>query len=331
MKPKVYVTRRLHSDVMDLLTAETDLSFNTEERPPAEGEIIAGARDCDGLLPMGSDHIRAAIFESCPKLRVLANCGGGVEKIDIETATARGVVVTNTPGAMANAAADLAFGLLISTARHFTAGDQLVRAGKWQVLGPSDFVGTELSEATLGLIGFGNIGKAMARRARGFGLRTIYWNRTQLSADEEMAHGVEYRERTDLLREADFVSLHVSYKPGTHHLIDEAALNAMKPTGIIINTSRGAVIDEKALAGALHNGKIGGAGLDVFENEPRVEPDLLTAPNCTFLPHIGSATITTRRRMAMMSAENLLAVLNGKTPANCVNPEVLQSPRNPSP
>lgn len=328
MKPKVYVTRRLHSDVMDLLAEHTDLSFNAEERPLTEAEIIAGARSCDGLLPMGSDFIRKEVFDGCPKLRVLANCGGGVEKIDLETATARGVVVTNTPGAMANAAADLAFGLLISTARHFTAGDQLVRSGKWQVLGPSDFAGIELCEATLGLMGFGNIGKAMARRAKGFGMRVIYWNRTRMSSEDEVAHGVAYRNRESLLREADFVSLHVSYKPETHHLIDKSALAGMKPTGIIINTSRGAVIDERALAEALHHGTIGGAGLDVFEQEPRVEPTLLTAPNCTFLPHIGSATITTRRRMAMMSAENLLAVLAGRTPPNCVNPEVLKSPRN---
>lgn len=327
MNPKVYVTRRLHNDVMDLLAAKTELSFNQEERPLTTDEIIAGARDCEGLLPMGSDCIPRAVVEGCPKLRVVANCGGGVEKIDIETATTRGVVVTNTPGTMANAAADLAFGLLISAARHFTAGDRLVRSGKWQVLGPSDFAGIELCEATLGLIGFGNIGKAMARRAKGFDLRTIYWNRTRMSPADEAVHGVEYRDRETLLREADFVSLHVSYKPETHHLINKVALAGMKPTGIIINTSRGAVVDEKALAEALHNGTIGGAGLDVFEREPRVEPELLTAPNCTFLPHIGSATVTTRRRMAMMSAENLLAVLEGRTPPNCVNPEVLNSPK----
>ncbi len=323
MKPKIYVTRQLHADVMNLLAAHAELTFNAEERPLSEAEIIDGARDCEGLLPMGSDTIRAAVFAACPRLRALANCGGGVEKIDLKAANARRVIVTNTPAVMANAAADLAFGLVIATARHFIAGDRLVRSGAWQVLGPADFAGLELADATLGLIGFGNIGQAMARRARGFGLRVIYWNRTRLAPEAETAHAVEYRERDDLLREADIVSLHVSSKPATHHLIDAAALARMKRTAVLINTSRGAVVDESALARALHHRTIAGAGLDVFEREPAVDPELLSAPNTTFLPHIGSATITTRRRMAMSAAENLLAALAGRRPPNCVNPEVL--------
>jgi glyoxylate reductase len=273
---------------------------------------------------MGSDYIPASIIAGCPRLRALANCGGGVEKIDLRAATARGIVVTNTPAVMANAAADLAFGLLLATARHFIAGDRLVRSGTWQVLGPSDFAGLELDGATLGLIGFGHIGQAMARRARGFGLRVIYWNRTRLSSDAEAAHGVEYCERDALLAEADIVSVHVASKPETRHLIDAAALGRMRRTAILINTARGAIVDEAALARALHDGTIAGAGLDVFEREPAVHPELLTAPNTTFLPHIGSATVKTRRRMAMIAAENLLAALRGERPPNCVNPEVLR-------
>lgn len=326
MKPKVYVTRRLHADVMALLAAHTELTFNAEERPLTEAEIIAGARECDGLLPMGSDYVTAAVIADCPRLRVLANCGGGVEKIDLPAATARGIIVTNTPAVMANAAADLAFGLILATARHFIAGDRLVRSGKWQVLGPSDFAGLELADATLGLIGFGNIGQAMARRAKGFGLRVRYWNRTRLAPEAEAACGVEYRERDALLAAADIVSVHVSSKPETRHLIDAAALARMQRTAILINTSRGAVVDEAALARALHDGTIAGAGLDVFEREPAVHPELLTAPHTTFLPHIGSATVATRRRMAMIAAENLLAALAGKRPPNGVNPEVLGGP-----
>lgn len=323
MKPKIFLARPIPQSVIDRLSAESELTFNSEDRTLTQGEIIAGAQGCDGLLSTGNDRIDAAVLDACPSLKIVSNFAVGYDNIDVAAATDRGIPVTNTPDVLTEATADIAFGLLIAAARRFTEGEAMVRNGKWKGFGPLLLLGTDLHGTTLGVVGFGRIGKAVARRAHGFGMRVIYWNRTRLSAEAEKELRVEYRERNEVISKADFISLNVASTPDTRHLIDEAALTCMKSTAILVNTARGPVVDEKALARALHAGTIAAAGLDVFEQEPKVEPELLTAPNCTVLPHLGSATVQTRTRMGMIAADNLLARLSGKRPPNCVNPEVL--------
>ncbi len=323
MPPRTLVTRRLPPAVMARLRQETRLELEPEDRPLTKAGIIAAVAACDALLPTITETIDAEVLAAAPRLQVIANFGVGFNNIDVAAATARRLPVTNTPGVLTEATADLAFGLLIAAARRFSEGERLVRAHQWTGWSPLQLLGGDLAGATLGLVGFGRIGRAMARRAQGFGLRVIYFGRTRLSADEESRLGVAFRDRDPLLAESDFVSLHVAYTPETHHLIDEAALARMKPTAVLINTSRGAVIDEPALVRALRNGSIAAAGLDVFEREPQLDPGLYDQANCVLLPHLGSATVGTRTRMGMLAVDNLLAVCGGRRPPNCVNPAVL--------
>ncbi len=323
MNPRTLVTRLLPPAVMARLQSETQSVREPEDHTLAKAEIIAAVASCDALLPSITETIDAEVIAAAPRLRVIANFGVGFNNIDVAAATARGIVVTNTPGVLTEATADIAFGLLLAGTRRFSEGDRLVRSHQWTGWSPLQLLGGDLTGATLGLVGFGRIGQAVARRAQGFGMRVIYFDCVRLSADEEKRLGVEFREREALLRESDYVSLHVVYAPDTHHLIDEAALARMKPAAVLVNTSRGAVIDEKALVRALRNGTIAAAGLDVFEREPQLEPELYDIPNCVLLPHLGSATIGTRTRMGMLAVDNLLAVCRGGRPANCVNPEVL--------
>jgi glyoxylate reductase len=323
MKPAIFLTRRLTDAVMERLAAETDLAFNNEPRSLTKDEIIAGIRDRDALLSTIGDSIDADVIASARRLRVIANFGVGYNNINVAAATARRIPITNTPGVLTEATADIAFGLLIAAARRFSEGERLVRTRQWTGWEPLQLLGRDLFGATLGLIGFGRIGQAMARRAQGFGMRVVYWNRTRLTLADEQKLGVEYHERDALLGEADYVSLHVAYTPTTHHLIDEAAFGRMKPTAVLVNTARGAVVDEKALVRALRAGTIAAAGLDVYEREPQFEPELYDLSNCVLLPHLGSATIGTRTRMGMMAVDNLLAACSGRRPPNCINPEAL--------
>jgi glyoxylate reductase len=323
MKPKVFLTRRMPPAVMERLAAETALAWNGAERAPTRDELLAGVRGCDALFCTIAERVDAEVLAAGTGLKVVANFGVGYNHIDVAAATSRRVPVTNTPGVLTAATADIAFGLLLATARRFHEGEVLVRADRWHGWEPLQLLGADLAGATLGLVGFGRIGQAMARRAQGFDLRVIYWNRTRLPADEEARLGVEYREHDALLAEADFVSLHVAYTPATHHLIDAAALARMKPKAILVNTARGAVVDEQALVHALRSRQIAAAGLDVYEREPALEAGLATLPNCILLPHLGSATVGTRTRMGMMVVDNILAACAGRRPPNCVNPEVL--------
>lgn len=324
MKPRVYLTRRLPDAVMRRLSAETDLACNPEDRQPTYDELIAAARDRDALISNVADRVDAGVFECCPKLKVVANYGVGFNNIDVAAATARGVVVTNTPEVLTAATADLAFGLILAAARRFSEGERLVRGREWAGWGPLQLLGADVSGATLGLVGFGRIGEAVAHRARAFDMKVLYWNRTRLEPDIELELGVDFRERHELLAEADIVSLHVAYAPETHHLIDEQALARMKSNSVFVNTARGALVDEKALVRALKEKRIAAAGLDVFENEPKLDAELYDLPNCVLLPHLGSATVGTRTRMGMLVTDNLLAACAGKRPPNCVNPEVLE-------
>ena len=250
---------------------------------------------------------------------MIANFGVGFEHIDLEAATRRGIPVTNTPGVLTETTADLAFALILATARRVVAGDQRVRQGKFQYWAPLLFLGQEVNGKTLGIIGMGRIGQAVARRAAGFGMKLLYHSRTRLAPAEEQSLGVSLQPLETLLREADFVTLHVPLTPHTRHLIGSRELELMKNSAYLINTARGPVVDEAALVAALRQGRIRGAGLDVYEKEPELSPGLADLENVVLLPHVGSATVETRTRMALMAAENLLAGLRGDPPPNCLN------------
>ncbi len=319
MKPKVFLTRSLPEQVMKRLQAETELEMNTEERALTKEEIIAGIQGKDALLCLLTDHIDARVMDANPNLKVIANYAVGYNNIDLEAASERGIAVTNTPGVLTESSADLAFALIISLARRIAEADHYIRSEKWPGWEPSQFLGADVYGATLGIIGLGRIGKALAKRGKGFDMNVIYWNRTRLSEEEEHTLGLTYRPMDEVLAQADFVSLHVAYTPDTHHLINKAAFSKMKDSGFIINTARGAVIDEQALVDALKSKEIAGAGLDVFEEEPKIHPDLLTMNNTVLLPHIGSASVTTRTKMGMIAVDNILAGCKGQKIPNQVN------------
>ena len=320
MKPKVFLTRELPPKAMQRLQETTELEYNKEDRVLSKEEIIKGIQDKDVLLCLLTDAIDGEIMDANPNLKVIANYAVGFNNIDVEAATQRKIPVTNTPGVLTETSADMAFALIMATARRIPEADKFLRTGDWKGWGPLQFLGADIYGATLGIIGLGRIGKAVAKRASGFDMRVVYWNRTRLSEQEEKEKGLEYLSFEDVLAQSDFVSLNVAYNPETHHLISNLELELMQTTSYLINTARGPVVDEKALVKALQEGQIQGAGLDVFENEPQVEPELLEMDNVVLLPHLASATIATRTKMAMKAIDNLLAVWEGKTPPNLVNP-----------
>jgi glyoxylate reductase len=261
-------------------------------------------------------------MDSNPGLKVIANFGVGYNHIDVAAATARGIAVTNTPGVLTNTTADIAWALLMDVARRVSEGDRWVRARNWVDWHPNLFIGADITGATLGLVGLGRIGKAVLRRAKGFDMKVLYWNRTRLSKADEAELGIQYADQDALYRQSDFVSLHVALNEGTRHLMGERQLSLMKPTAFLINTTRGPVVDEKALVKALQEKRIAGAGLDVFEREPNLESELYEMENVVIPPHIGSATVGTRLKMGMMAARNCIAGSLGERPPNIVNPEI---------
>ena len=307
---------------MDRLERETDLVWHTPDGVVTREEIIAGLRGRDALLCNIRDKVDGELLDSCPGLKAVVNFGVGYNHIDIAAATARRIPVTNTPGVLTDATADLAFALLLATARRLGEGERMVRNHRWHGWEAMQLLGTDLAGATLGIVGFGRIGRAVARRARAFSMRVVYWNRTRLAAEEE--DGATFAELDDLLRRSDFVSLHVAYTSATHHLLDAARLSLMKPGAHVINTARGAIIDEAALVHALQTKQIAGAGLDVFEREPQIEPGLFQLENVVLAPHLGSATVGTRTKMGMIAVDNLLAACAGRIPPNCINLEAVQ-------
>ena len=288
-------------------------------RPMDRQELLRRVADKEGLLCTITDRIDTEVLDRAPGLKVIANYGVGFEHIDLDAATRRGIPVSNTPGVLTETTADLAFALILATARRVVAGDQRVRQGKFQYWAPLLFLGEEVNGKTLGIIGMGRIGKAVARRAAGFGMKLLYHSRTPLSPLEEQELGASLQPLETLLREADFVTLHVPLTPHTRHLIGSRELELMKDSAFLINTARGPVVDEAALVAALRQGQIRGAGLDVYEKEPELSPGLADLENVVLLPHLGSATVATRTRMAVMAAENLLAGLRGDPPPNCLN------------
>jgi glyoxylate reductase len=319
---KVLVTGRLPEQVMAVIKEEHDVEAHGEDRPMERQRLLDLVGDKEGLLCMITDRIDREVVERAPKLKMIANLAVGYDNIDVAAATVRGIPVSNTPNVLTDATADITFALILATARRVVEGDRRTRAGEFRFWAPLHFLGREVSGKILGIIGFGRIGRAVARRAKGFEMRILYHSRRRLEILEEKELGVSYSDFNGLLEKSDFVTLHVPLTDRTHHLIGLHELEAMKPSSYLINTSRGPVVDEQALLEVLRAGKIEGAGLDVYENEPNLIPGLTELKNVVLLPHMGSGTIETRTRMGLKAAENLLAGLKGKRPPDCLNPEV---------
>ena len=320
MKPKIFVTRPIPSAVLDHLAARCDLQVHPEDAALKPGPLGEACREAEGLLAVGV-RVNQEVLSQASKLRVVANCGVGYDNIDVAACTARRIVVTNTPGVLTDTTADLAFALLMAAARRVVECDGFVREGRWQRWEFGMLWSADVHHKTLGIYGFGRIGQAMARRGVGFGMRILYHSRRRAPEDLEREIGAQFVDRETLLRESDFLSLHVPMTGETHHAIGARELSLMKPTAFLINTARGKVVDEEALVAALEAKKIAGAGLDVFEHEPHLHPKLAGLTNVVLMPHLGSATGETRFKMAMLAAENLLAALDGRRPPNLVNPE----------
>jgi glyoxylate reductase len=313
--PKVFVTRKIADVALDLLRSQCDVGVGPDQKPLSRPELLAAVRDCDGILTVGHAAVDEAVYDAAPRLKVVANFGVGVDHINIAAATQRGIWVSNTAGSLTETTAELGWALILATVRRIAEGDRLVRAGQWKGFGPFFFLGTELTGKTLGIVGGGRIGQAVAKRAGPFGMKTIYWSRSRRPEFEASA----YRDLEALLKESDIVILTVALTPETHHLIGARELSLMKRTAHLINIARGQVLDEPALAQALLDHRIAGAGLDVYENEPEVHPDLLRCPTAVLIPHIGSATIETRTRMGIIAAENCLAGVQGRIPPLALN------------
>ena len=319
-KAKVLVCSLLPGNTHIELEENFELTVHSHE-PMSHEELIEKARDKDAIISILTNRIDEKFFDACPEIKLVANVAVGYDNIDLAAAKKRGVIVSNTPGVLTETTADLAFSLLMSTARKLGEAEQFLRAGKWKRFSLDLLLGTDIHGKTLGIIGFGRIGQSVARRARGFGMKILYSQprRADLEIEKELA--AEYLSLDEVLSKSDFVSLHCPLSASTRHLIGAAQLQTMKPTAILINTSRGAIVDEKALAEALLAGTIGGAGLDVFENEPAITPALLEAQNVVLLPHIGSASIETRTAMGQLAVDAIKNSFQGNMPSNLVNKE----------
>ncbi len=316
---KVLVTARLPEEVLSRITCDHQVHVHAQDIPMEREKLLEAIGDVDGLLCTLTDRIDRELLERAPRLKVIANNGVGFDHIDVGEASRRSIPVANTPGVLTDATADLTFALILAAARRVVEGDRMVRAGDFKFWAPLHFLGTEVAGKTLGIIGMGRIGCAVAKRAAGFNMKVVYWGRSRLGDEAEHELKVSFSSFEDLLRESDFVSLHVPLGPKTRHLVGERELSLMKSSAMLINTARGPVVDEKALVAALRSGSIRFAGLDVYENEPELSSGLAELENVVLLPHMGSATIETRTRMADMACDNLLAGLAGKRPPNCLN------------
>jgi lactate dehydrogenase-like 2-hydroxyacid dehydrogenase len=314
----VLVTKRIYKEAIDFLQQHADVDYVSNDEGLSPTELILRARGKQAILCHLTDKFGADMLSQLEGVRVIANLGVGFENIDIAAATERGILVTNTPGVNTDTTADLAFTLLLAAARRITEADTYVRSGKWKLGSIDMLAGLDVHGRTLGILGMGRIGQAVARRGAGFDMRVLYHNEAPVD------FSAEFVTKERVLTESDFISLHVPLTAETRHYIAEPELRMMKPTAILINTSRGPVVDEAALARALAGRRIAAAGLDVFEHEPQVHPELLKCENAVLAPHIGSASVETRRKMSMMAAENAVAALTGERPPNLVNPGAYQ-------
>ncbi|NVO13070.1 MAG: D-glycerate dehydrogenase [Rhodoplanes sp.] len=323
-KPKVLITRMIQQENIDRLREHFEVEINPDDRAYSKAELMAKVKGRDGVLSMLTDTIDGEVLDAAgSQCKIVANFAVGYNNFDVAAATSRKVILTNTPGVLDDATATHTITLMLSVARRIVEADKFVRAGKWGSWAPLFFMGLDVDGQTLGLAGAGRIGKNVARKAAAFGMKIIYSD-VKPDPDFEKALGARFVDKATLLRESDFVTLHVPLIPETRHYIGEKELAAMKPTAVLINASRGPVVDEKALARALKDKVIWGAGLDVFENEPAVEPELLGLDNVIVVPHIASATPETRMNMGRIAVRNIVKVLTGEAPETCVNPDVLK-------
>jgi glyoxylate reductase len=322
--PAVLVTRGVPEPVRAHLAGRCRLEVWEGEGVMPRAELLDRVAGKAGLVTMLTDRVDGELLDRAGAgLRVVANYAVGHDNLDLDACTARGVLAANTPEVVTEATADLTWALLLASARRVAEGDRFLRARRPWIWGPTFFLGFEVHGKTLGVIGLGRIGRAVARRAAGFGMPVVYTARHRLPPTEEADLGVAWRELDDLLAEADFVTVHIGLSPVTRHLIGAQQLARMKPTAVLVNTARGPIVDEAALVAALRAGELGAAGLDVFEREPEVHPGLLELDNVTIVPHLGTATLETRVAMGMTAAANLLAALDGRRPPNLLNPEAL--------
>jgi glyoxylate reductase len=323
-RPKVFVARRIPDDGIAPIVADTDATVWPDDLPPPRDELLRAIAGCDGVVTLLTDRVDTEFLDAAgPGLKVVSNYAVGFDNVDVPACTARGIPVGNTPGVLTETTADLAFALLMAAARRLPEGDRYVRAGKWRTWGPLLLLGPDVHGATIGIVGFGRIGQAVARRAVGFGMTVIYHDVHRAEAAVEAAYGATFLPLEELLARADFVSLHVNLTPETRGMMNAEKLGWMKPTAVLVNTSRGPVIDQAALADALREERLFAAALDVTDPEP-IAPDdpLLSLDNCLVVPHIASASRATRGKMAEMAAANLLAGVRGERLPTPVNPDV---------
>lgn len=322
-KPKVYATHPLFEEARKILDASCDVQYWTDAERPSREELLRQVRDKEGLVCLLTEKVNEELLRAAPKLRIAANVAVGFDNIEVEACTKRGVVATNTPGVLDETTADFAWTLLMAVARRLGEGELLARSGNWKGWNLDQLCGADVWGKTLGIIGFGRIGRAVARRASGFQMKVIYSDSMRAPEEAEKSANATYRSMNELLGESDFISLHVPLLPETRGLLDGPKFYRMKPTAFLINTSRGPVVDEAALVAALENKKIAGAALDVYENEPFIHPGL-KRPNVVLAPHLASASLETRTKMAVIAANNVVALFKGQRPAHMVNPEVLK-------
>ncbi|MEJ6512691.1 MAG: D-glycerate dehydrogenase [Acidimicrobiales bacterium] len=313
MASHVFVTRPLPAPGIDLLNdSGFDVRSNPEDRPLSREELLAGVRQADALICMLSDRIDVELLDSAPALKVIANYAVGYDNIDVGAVRKRGIEVTNTPGVLTEATADLAWALLLAAARNLGAGERMVRAGEWTGWGPMQLLGEPLQGRTLGIVGMGAIGQAVARRGKGFGMEIVYFNRNRVAPEIESSLGAEFVSFDQLLRRSDFLSLHAPLNEQSRHLFNQQTFQLMKSTAVLVNTARGALIDEVELVAALREGRLAAAGLDVYEFEPKITEGLLGLDNVVLAPHLGSASTLARGDMVRLCCENVSAVLAGK-------------------
>lgn len=323
-KPRVLVARRAPEAVLARLSAHFEVDAVSGDVPLAPAELRERLQGKAGAFITGTERIDSTLLDACPDLRVVATMSVGFNHIDVPACTAHRVLATNTPDVLTETTADFGFALLMATARRMSEGERLLRDGGWKSWSWDFLAGSDIHGSTLGILGMGRIGQAIARRGHhGFGMRVIYHNRSRLSAEVEAELGARYVSKDELLREADHLVLVLPYSPEAHHCIAAPELAQMKPGATLVNVARGGIVDENALADALRAGRLAAAGLDVFEGEPRVNPALLSLSNVVLTPHIASATMNTRLAMAGLAADNLIKALTGGTPPTALNPEVL--------
>lgn len=324
-RPKIYITRRIPEEGIDLLHTVADVEINPEDRPLSRQELLDNVTDCDGVIGLLTERIDAEFFDAAPRLKGYANYAVGFDNIDVAEATKRQLPVSNTPGVLTDATAECAWALIFSVARRVVESDSVMRSGTWTGWGPLQFIGGDVSGKTLGIVGAGRIGTAMALKSRGFGMKVLYTSSSGRKNDVlEGELGARLVSFDELLEQSDFISLHAPLTDDTRHLFDADAFTKMKKSAYLVNTARGPVINESDLVDALKSGEIAGAGLDVYENEPQMAEGLAKLDNVVVLPHIGSATISSRTNMATLAARNIMAMLDGTEPETCLNPQIYE-------